>query len=63
MGQGLYISMFTILNITIGAITYRNFELLLPWGFSKTSEILAYVGYRTGHISFNLFALTVLFSS
>lgn len=55
--------MFAILNIILGAITYKNFQYPHPWGFTKTGEILAYVGYRTGHISFALLPLTVLFSS
>ncbi|KAK1569919.1 ferric reductase like transmembrane component-domain-containing protein [Colletotrichum navitas] len=62
-GQGLWIAMFVTLNIVLGAITYRNFQYVHPWGFTKTAEILAYVGYRTGHISFALLPLTVLFSS
>ncbi|KAH8845055.1 hypothetical protein MCOR27_004723 [Pyricularia oryzae] len=62
-GQGLYIAMFTGLNIVLGAITYHNFEFAHPWGYSKSGEILAFVGYRTGHISFALLPLTVLFSS
>ncbi|KAK2033563.1 hypothetical protein LX32DRAFT_635251 [Colletotrichum zoysiae] len=62
-GQGLWIAMFTVLNIVLGAISYRNFEYVHPWGFTKTAEILAYVGYRTGHISFALLPLTLLFSS
>lgn len=63
MGQGLYIGMFVILNIILGAVSYKGFDQKHPWGFSKTGEILAYVGYRTGHISFALLPLTVLFSS
>lgn len=63
MGQGLWIVMFAILNIILGAISYKNFEYPHPWGFTKRAEILAYVGYRTGHISFALLPLTVLFSS
>lgn len=63
MGQGLYIAMFIILNIILGSITYKNFNQAHPWGFTKSGEILAYVGYRTGHISFALLPLTVLFSS
>lgn len=63
MGQGLWIAMFAILNIVLGAIDYRNFDYSHPWGFTKRAEILAYVGYRTGHISFALLPLTVLFSS
>jgi predicted ferric reductase len=34
-----------------------------PWGFSKKDEILAYIGYRTGHIAYGLLPLIVLFSS
>ncbi|KAG5745599.1 hypothetical protein H9Q69_013337 [Fusarium xylarioides] len=63
MGQGLWIAMFIILNIILGAVSYRNFPYPHPWGFTKSAELLAYVGYRTGHISFALLPLTVLFSS
>ncbi|KAK1621894.1 ferric reductase like transmembrane component-domain-containing protein [Colletotrichum phormii] len=63
MGQGLWIAMFIILNIILGSIEYNNFAATHPWGFTKRAEILAYVGYRTGHISFALLPLTVLFSS
>lgn len=63
VGQSLYIAMFVILNIILGSVSYRGFDQPHPWGFSRTGEILAYVGYRTGHISFALLPLTVLFSS
>ncbi|SCO02339.1 related to ferric reductase Fre2p [Fusarium fujikuroi] len=63
IGQGLWIAMFIILNIVLGAVSYKNFPYPHPWGFTKSAEILAYVGYRTGHISFALLPLTVLFSS
>ncbi|KAK6840962.1 hypothetical protein PG987_001822 [Apiospora arundinis] len=62
-GQCLWIAMFVVLNIVLGAVTYQNFDQPQPWGFTKTGEILAYVGYRTGHIAFALLPLTVLFSS
>ncbi|KAH7158376.1 hypothetical protein DER46DRAFT_626901 [Fusarium sp. MPI-SDFR-AT-0072] len=63
IGQGLWIAMFVILNIILGAVSYKNFAYPHPWGFTKSAELLAYVGYRTGHISFALLPLTVLFSS
>ncbi|ENH70832.1 Ferric/cupric reductase transmembrane component 1 [Fusarium oxysporum f. sp. cubense race 1] len=63
IGQGLWIAMFFILNIILGAASYKNFAYPHPWGFTKSAELLAYVGYRTGHISFALLPLTVLFSS
>jgi predicted ferric reductase len=63
MGQGLYIVMFIILNILLSAVSYKGFGQPDPWGFTRREEILAYVGYRTGHISFALLPLTVLFSS
>ncbi|RYO92113.1 hypothetical protein DL764_008182 [Monosporascus ibericus] len=63
MGQGLYIAMFVILNVILAAVSYRGFDQPHPWGFSQAGEIMAYVGYRTGHISFALLPLTVLFSS
>ena len=63
MGSGLWIAMFIMLNIILGAISYKTFSYPHPWGFSKSAEVLAYVGSRTGHISFALLPLTVLFSS
>ncbi|TLS22377.1 uncharacterized protein PpBr36_09920 [Pyricularia pennisetigena] len=63
MGQSLWIAMFMFLNIVLGLITYRNFDQAHPWRFDKTAEILAYMGNRTGHISFALLPLTILFSS
>ncbi|KAH7199003.1 ferric reductase like transmembrane component-domain-containing protein [Fusarium flagelliforme] len=63
MGTGLWIAMFVILNIILGAVSYKTFSYPHPWGFTKSTEVLAYVGYRTGHISFALLPLTVLFSS
>lgn len=63
IGQGLWIAMFIILNVVLGAVSYKNFPYPHPWGFTKSAELLAYVGYRTGHISFALLPLTVLFSS
>ncbi|KAI1089725.1 ferric reductase like transmembrane component-domain-containing protein [Rostrohypoxylon terebratum] len=63
MGQGLYIGMFVALNIVLGAVSYKGFDQPHPWGFTHPGEIMAYVGYRTGHIAFALLPLTVLFSS
>ncbi|KAL7629722.1 hypothetical protein AAE478_001245 [Parahypoxylon ruwenzoriense] len=62
-GQALYIGMFIALNVVLGAVSYRGFDQPHPWGFTHSGEIMAYVGYRTGHISFALLPLTVLFSS
>ncbi|KAK8064262.1 hypothetical protein PG996_008914 [Apiospora saccharicola] len=62
-GQGLWVAMFVVLNIVLGAITYHNFDQPHPWGFTRTGEMLAYVGYRTGHMAFALLPLTLLFSS
>ncbi|KAI0888490.1 ferric reductase like transmembrane component-domain-containing protein [Annulohypoxylon maeteangense] len=63
MGQGLYIGMFVALNIILSSVSYRKFDQSDPWGFTPSGEIMAYVGYRTGHIAFALLPLTVLFSS
>ncbi|KAF5566522.1 ferric reductase Fre2p [Fusarium phyllophilum] len=63
MGQGLWIAMFILLNIILVAVSYKNFPYPRPWGFTESAELLAYVGYRTGHILFALLPLTVLFSS
>lgn len=63
IGQSLYITMFIILNVILSSVSYRSFGQPHPWGFSEAGELLAYVGYRTGHISFALLPLTVLFSS
>ncbi|XDG06374.1 hypothetical protein ABKA04_005989 [Annulohypoxylon sp. FPYF3050] len=63
MGQSLYIGMFVALNIVLSAASYKGFDQPDPWGFTPSGEIMAYVGYRTGHIAFALLPLTVLFSS
>ncbi|KAI2633203.1 ferric reductase like transmembrane component-domain-containing protein [Hypomontagnella submonticulosa] len=63
MGQSLYIAMFVILNIILGAVSYEGFGRPHPWGFTPAQEIASIVGYRTGHISMALLPLTVLFSS
>lgn len=61
VGQSLYIAMFFILNFVLSAVNYGSSQPH-PWGYNKHQEILAYVGYRTGHISFALLPLTILFS-
>lgn len=63
IGQSLYIVMFVVLNIILGAVSYRGFGRPHPWGFTPAGEIMSYVGYRTGHIAFALLPLTVLFAS
>ncbi|KAI9101827.1 ferric reductase like transmembrane component-domain-containing protein [Phlyctochytrium arcticum] len=61
MGQSLYIFIFFVLNIVLICV---NYETVQPhsWGLTPYEEITAYVGYRTGHISFALLPLTILFS-
>ncbi|RYP75430.1 hypothetical protein DL769_003824 [Monosporascus sp. CRB-8-3] len=63
IGQSLYIATFVTLNVILAAVSYRGFGQKHPWGFSSAGELMSYVGYRTGHISFALLPLTVLFSS
>jgi hypothetical protein len=60
-GQALYIAMFVLLNVVLSAVGYENSQPH-PWGYNKRNETLAYVGYRTGAISYGLLPLVVLFS-
>jgi predicted ferric reductase len=62
VGQASYIFLFTALNVILCAVNYGSAQPH-PWGFSKRDEILAYIGYRTGHIGYALLPLVVLFSS
>ncbi|KAK6330012.1 hypothetical protein TWF718_003439 [Orbilia javanica] len=61
LGQSLYIAMFTILNIILTCVNYHRSQPH-PWWFPPREEILAYIGYRTGHISYALLPLVILFS-
>ncbi|KAJ4359399.1 hypothetical protein N0V95_002230 [Ascochyta clinopodiicola] len=62
VGQAAYIFFFFALNVILCAVNYGSSQPH-PWGFSKRDEILAYIGYRTGHIGYALLPLVVLFSS
>jgi predicted ferric reductase len=62
VGQAAYISLFFALNVILCSVNYGSSQPH-PWGFSKREEILAYIGYRTGHIGYALLPLVVLFSS
>lgn len=61
VGQSLYIAMFVILNVVLTAVNYDRSQPH-PWWFSPREETLAYIGYRTGHISYALLPLVILFS-
>ncbi|KAI9759018.1 MAG: hypothetical protein M1835_000480 [Candelina submexicana] len=61
IGQALYIAMFFILNLIFSAVNYSRSQPH-PWGFGPREELLAYIGYRTGHIGYALLPLLILFS-
>ncbi|KAJ3181401.1 hypothetical protein HDU85_003721 [Gaertneriomyces sp. JEL0708] len=61
VGQSLYIAIFFILNLVLSSINYSHSQPH-PWGYGPKEEILAYIGYRTGHIAFALLPLLILFS-
>ncbi|KAK6536624.1 hypothetical protein TWF281_000851 [Arthrobotrys megalospora] len=61
VGQSLYIAMFVILNVILSCVNYHRSQPH-PWWFPPREEILAYIGYRTGHISYALLPLVILFS-
>ncbi|KAM0345823.1 hypothetical protein ACHAPU_006176 [Fusarium lateritium] len=61
-GQGLFIAYIWIINILLSSVGY---ELRDPmsWYSSVEQQLLAYIGNRTGLLSFVNLAITVLFSS
>ncbi|MBW1279568.1 ferric reductase-like transmembrane domain-containing protein, partial [Escherichia coli] len=56
-----YIFFFVALNIILSSVNYGSSQPH-PWGFPKKEELLAYIGYRTGHVGYALLPLVVLFS-
>ncbi|PIA94130.1 Ferric reductase transmembrane component 4 [Cercospora beticola] len=63
-GQALWIFMFFAINLVLSCVNYRTMpEGTMPWGFTKREELLAYIGYRTGHFGYMLLPLVILFSS
>lgn len=61
VGQTLYLTVFFILNVILSSVNYTSSQPM-PWGFDRREEILACIGYRTGHISYGLLPLLILFS-
>jgi len=61
VGQALYITMFFVLNLVLSSVNYSSSQPH-PWYFGPREETLAYIGYRTGHISYALLPLVILFS-
>jgi predicted ferric reductase len=61
-GQAVYIIFFFALNLILCSVNYGSSQPH-PWYFMKKEEMLAYIGYRTGHIGYALLPLVVLFSS
>lgn len=61
VGQALYIAMFFILNLVLSSVNYAHSQPH-PWYFPPREELLAYIGYRTGHIGYALLPLVILFS-
>ena len=62
VGQGLYITLFFILNLILTAV---NYEARQPhaWYATQGKEVMAFVFYRTGTLAFVLTPLIFLFSS
>ncbi|KAF3935622.1 hypothetical protein ABW19_dt0204976 [Dactylella cylindrospora] len=50
-----------ILNIILSCVNYHRSQPH-PWWFPPREEILAYIGYRTGHIGYALLPLVILLS-
>ena len=61
VGQALYIAMFFGLNLILSAVNYSRSQPH-PWGFGPRDELLAYIGYRTGHFGYAMLPLLILFS-
>lgn len=61
IGQAMYVAMFFILNLVLSSVNYSRHQPH-PWGFGPKEELLAYIGYRTGHIGYALLPLVILFS-
>jgi hypothetical protein len=62
VGQALYIVMFFALNLVLSAVNYDTSQPH-PWEFAPKEKILAYIGYRTGHIAYGHLPLVILFST
>ncbi|KAF4624715.1 hypothetical protein G7Y89_g13456 [Cudoniella acicularis] len=62
IGQGLYIAMFFILNLTLTAVNYRS-KIAMAWYATMQKEVTAYIFYRTEVFAFVLLPLLLLFSS
>jgi hypothetical protein len=64
VGQALWIFMFFVLNLVLSCVNYQTMPKgQMTWGFDSREEILAYIGYRTGHLGYMLLPLVMLFSS
>ncbi|KAI9722283.1 MAG: hypothetical protein M1812_001755 [Candelaria pacifica] len=61
IGQALFIAMFFVLTLVLSAVNYSRSQPH-PWGYGPKEELLAYIGYRTGHIGYALLPLLILFS-
>ncbi|KAJ3052586.1 hypothetical protein HK097_006022 [Rhizophlyctis rosea] len=61
IGQSTYIFLFFLINLILTCINYRSSQPH-PWFLPPREELLAYIGYRTGHIGYALLPLVILFS-
>ncbi|KAK4221200.1 ferric reductase like transmembrane component-domain-containing protein [Podospora fimiseda] len=61
VGQTLYVIMFLILNIIMGAAGYKSVQPN-AWFENQWQEIMGYISARTGVLAFALTPLVVLFS-
>lgn len=63
IGQSLWIFMFFVINLVLNCVNYQTMPAgEMPWGFTPREEILAYIGYRTGHLGYMMLPLTILFA-
>ena len=62
IGQGLYITIFFVLNLVLTAVNYDS-KQPHAWFATQQQEITAYIFYRSGTLAFALAPLVLLFSS
>jgi hypothetical protein len=61
LGQALYLSMLLILTTVLTAVSYRSAQPS-AWYATQRQEILSWVMYRTGVLSFALLPVALLFA-
>ena len=61
VGQALYIGLMIVLNVVLTAINFKTTEAHL-WFQNTSQQIIGYMMYRTGVLSFAMAPLLILFS-